>query len=942
MDEHATGATEQDDAPHTESSAVRQAEQDEILAVVDAARGTGGVLVIIGAPGAGKTTLVTRAAGRFGASGGRVLRAAGVPSEADLAFSALHQLLRPVREGIDGLPPRQRDALRTAFGLGERNEAPDPMLIGMGVLTLLSDLAADHPVLLVMDDAQWTDGASLDALSFAARRLADEPVTMVLATHDGVLPELVPWQQAIDLPPLDRDAARLLLAGLPEETDPATRERILDQGEGNPLALVELTRAAAERPYPLSDADGPLPVTDRLELVYAKRLAALPDATRRAIVRLATADADDPPQPLLSWLPGSGDPVWAPAEKAGLVRRSGGRLVAAHALVRLAVHQAAPADERRTAHLELAGLYRERDPDRYAWHLAAATTGPSARVATELENSADRARRRSGYSAATHLLERAAQLHPVQAERARLLVTAARTAVLTGKLSTVERLAARTRADTDDPTAAALAAVQVGRLMAMTTSHSAAFGQLIRPARMLLDTAPAAAVEAVAAASVVGFYSSDPSQLREIEGLLTHADASVASASTQPDGLTLPDQGTLLADWARTVARPEAAEPGLPSRLPTLVKAVSDQPDLLTLLAIAAWLIDETDLAAGTFDTAFASWASKGPVPNGLSGTAALAYLDQGRWARAQTACAELAAVASAAGLDHAAACSAATDAMVRALRGDLAGARDQARYALELVDPAESRGIMVLAHRALGTAATAEGDHETAYQHYRALFDGHGHPTHYHLSYPALPQLASAAARCGRNDEATLAVDAAERSLKSAGNLAPRRAVLVQLSRAILSTPDEAEPYFTRALTDPVLGRRPMERAQALLAHGEWLRRRRRIAEARPSLAEAEATFRRLGARPWTARAQAELRAAGAQTSTTEPNAFTALTPQQQQIVRLAATGLTNREVAEKLFLSPRTVGSHLYRAFPKLGITARSQLRDVVDAIEADIAAG
>lgn len=271
-----------------------------------------------------------------------------------------------------------------------------------------------------------------------------------------------------------------------------------------------------------------------------------------------------------------------------------------------------------------------------------------------------------------------------------------------------------------------------------------------------------------------------------------------------------------------------------------------------------------------------------------------------------------------------------------------MAGAHARARYALSLVDPRESRSVLVLAHRALGTAATVEGDHETAHQHYRVLFDDRGNPTHYHLSYPALSELAAAAARVGRREEATRIVDGVERSLADAGALAPRRAALVRLSRAVLAPAEEAEHHFTAALETPALARRPFERGQALLAYGEWLRRRRRISDARPPLVDAEAVFRRLAAQPWVARAQSELRAAGAQSGTTKPDAFAGLTPQQQQIVRLAALGLTNREVAEKLYLSPRTVSSHLYRAFPKLGITVRSQLRHVVDAMTADREAG
>ncbi|MFJ5221942.1 ATP-binding protein [Streptomyces sp. NPDC088400] len=935
MDEHAAGASAAED----DIRAVRQAELDELLGAVDPARPTGGLLTVTGAPGAGKTTLVGQAAFRFGAAGGRVLRADSSQSETDLAFSGLHQLLRPVRRDIGRLPPRQRRALHTAFGLAEQSEAPDPMLIGSGVLTLLSDLAVDRPLMLVVDDAQWTDRASLDVLSFAARRLADEPVTMLLAARDGVLPDLAARQRTLDLGPLPRDAANRLLDQQPRVPDGLTRERILDQAEGNPLALVELARAAAEHAHTIDTIRGtvgPLPVTDRLERVYADRLTALPAGTRRAVVRLATADTEDPPRAVLSWLPDIGDPVWAPAEEAGLVRRTGGRLRCGHALSRIAIYQAAPAEERRAAHLELAELFRGQDPDRYAWHLAAATSGLSARVSAELESSADRARHRSGYAAAAHLLERAADLHPDRGESTRLLAAATSTAVLTGRLHSVERLAARTRAGTDDPTAAALAALHVGRLMTLTTSHSAAFGQLTRAALALADTAPTAAVEALAAAAVVRFYSGDPSQLREIERLLP------VTATSDSAARRIGEEDALLVEWARVVARPEAAGRDLPLRLPALVAAAGDRPETLTLLAVAAWLLDETDLAVRAFDTAFTSWTSRGPLPDGLGGIAAWAYLEHGRWARAQAACAELSAVAASAGLDHAAACATATDALLRALRGDPAGARTQARHALSLVDPLESRSVLVTAHRALGTAAAAEGDPETAYLHHRALFDGQGDPVHYHLSYPALPDLASAAARCGRHEEAARAVDAAERSLADAGRLAPRRAALVHLSRAILAPPDEAERHFTRALATPALARRPLERAQALLTYGEWLRRRRRIAEARPPLAEAEAAFRRLGARPWVVRAQAELRAAGAHSGPAEPDAFAVLTPQQQQIVRLAALGLTNREVAEKLYLSPRTVASHLYRAFPKLGITVRSQLRDVVEAVNTDTASG
>ncbi|MFD7293072.1 ATP-binding protein [Streptomyces sp. NPDC059897] len=917
---------------------VRDAELRTLLAAVRNPGPKGPLVTVVGAPGSGRTTLLEAVAERFAADGGRVLRAHGSRSESGLPYSGLHQLLRPVREGMETLPSRQREAMHAAFGLAEReadtDRAPDPMLIGIAVLALLSELAARQPLLVVVDDAQWVDPASLDALSFAARRLsADEPVTLLVA-RDGVPRDTTARETVLELAPLDRSAAARLLDLQPRVPAGLVRDRVLDQAEGNPLALVELARAttgATAGDDGVPGPDGPLPVSDRLERLYADELAALPDATRRAVVRLATAHTEDPVQAVRSWLPDVADPVWTPAEKAGLVRRGGGRLRHGDPLSRLAVYQAAPAHERQAAHLELAELFREQDPDRHAWHLAAATSGPSARVSAALEAGADRARRRSGHAAAAHMLERAAELHPDRRESTRLLTAATTTAVLTGRLDAVERLAARTRSSTDDPKTAALADLQVGRLMSLTASHSAAFGQLMRPAAVLADRgASGAALEALAAAAVVRFYSGDTAQLHEIERLLP----------VHP-GPESGDRECLLAAWAGTVAHPQAADPHLVSQLPALAVAARKEPETLTLLAVAAWLLDETDTAARTFDDAFASWKSQEPLPDGLGGVAALAYLEQGRWARAQSACADLEAVASGAGLDHAVACAVSTEALLRALRGDVTGARDRARHALSLVDPNESRSVLVLAHRALGTAATAEGDHETAYQHYRMLFDGRGTAAHYHLSYPALLELAAAAARTHHEVEATGIVDGVEESLAYAGALAPRRSALVQLSRAVLTPADEeadAERHFAAALDNPALGRRPFEQARARLAYGRWLRRRRRIADARQPLVEAEAVFRRLGAQPWAARSQSELRAAGDRSGPAEPDAFATLTAQQQEIVRLAARGLTNREVAEKLYLSPRTVGSHLYRAFPKLGITARAQLRDVVDAVTAD----
>ncbi|MFE4644342.1 LuxR C-terminal-related transcriptional regulator, partial [Streptomyces sp. NPDC056730] len=250
---------------------------------------------------------------------------------------------------------------------------------------------------------------------------------------------------------------------------------------------------------------------------------------------------------------------------------------------------------------------------------------------------------------------------------------------------------------------------------------------------------------------------------------------------------------------------------------------------------------------------------------------------------------------------------------------------------ALALIDPLESRSVSVRARRALGAAAAAEGAYETAYHHLRMVFTADGAPVHYHSSYPALADLAAAAVRAGRREEAAAIVERCARTLGD--NASPRLRALISRARGLLADAGNAEPYFRAALADPVLEHWPFERAQTLLDLAEWLRRRRRVAEARAPLTEALEIFRRLGARPWVERARAESRAAGLDVTDSAPDALAGLSPQQRQIIGLAARGLTNREIGERLFLSPRTVGSHLYRSFPKLGITARSQLRDLIE---------
>lgn len=874
------------------------------------------VVVLVGDVGAGKSTLLEHAARRATASGVRVLRAQGSESESSLAFSALHQLLQPVMAEVDRLPERQRAALHHAFGTGPATAEPDLMLIGVAVLTLLSALGERHPVLVVLDDAQWCDRASLDALSFAARRLAGEPVTVLIAARVG--DHLAGFDRhvpTLTLSPLDHAAAIQLLDMQPKSPTGRTRTQILDQAGGNPLALTEMARSAtAYGPGPASA--GPLPLTDHLERIFATRLDELPPSTRQALLLLAAMDAVDSAIAVPAVLPNVEDDAWLPAEQAGLVLGTGRDLRFRHPLARSAVYHAASFAARREAHLALAETLRD-EPDRRAWHLAAATVRPDAAVSVELEQTAERARRRGGHAAAAKALQRAAELAPRPDDSARLLVEAATAAALTGDLGWVEELAAAARARTDDASLLARAAVQVGRLAALTVRHSVVSSRLTDAAEQLALTQPATALDLLADAAVVGYYSGDDAHRRRIQDAL--------------DSLPEDASHAWLRTWVRTVSDPFDDRTALLSRLRQVAAEAERRPDQLTSLGIMAWLLDETPQAVRAFDEAFDRWGSLGPLPEGLGGAAAWSYVEQGRWGRAREACARSSAVASAVGLDHAVACAAAVDAVVLAYQGDAAAARARADDALALIDPLESRSVSVYARRALAAAAVAEGAHEAAYDQLRMVFTSDGAPLHYHASYPALADLAAAAVRTGRGEEATAIVERSARAL--ADKASPRLRALIGRARGLLADPEDAEPHYRAALADPALEHWPFERAQTLLDLAEWLRRRRRIAEARVPLTESLEIFRRLGARPWIERARAESRAAGLDVAASTPDELADLSPQQQQIIRLAARGLTNREIGEKLFLSPRTVSSHLYRSFPKLGITARSQLRDLIE---------
>ncbi|MEJ3745235.1 AAA family ATPase [Actinomycetes bacterium KLBMP 9797] len=888
----------------------RETELATVLDLVPPSPVVGQVLTLLGDPGIGKTTLLEAAVHRAEAHGWRVLRAGGSERETDLAFAGLHQLLGPALLRAPRLPQRQRAALLGAIGL-DGDAAPVPLVIGAAALTLLSELADERPLLVVLDDAQWIDQGSLDALAYAARRLDTAPILVLAAARGGAAPAGFERFPALNVGPLDREAAGKLLDQQARPPTGRARQRVLDQAEGNPLAIVELARTVDD-----SDIAGcplnVLPLTKRLEQIFAGHVAELPERTQRLLLLAAAADGGDP-DTVLAAAPDADLTDWAPAERAGLVWLVGPAVRFRHPLVRSGIYHAAPMAARRAAHLALAETLRDR-PDQRAWHLAAATTGPDESAAAALEATADRARRRGGYVAAARVLEWAARISPRRADRARRLALAADAATFAGQAEWVQELAGQAAADTDDPRVRALADNSAGWAMAQTTRHRAALDMLMRIVESGSEVAPVALVNA----ALVVYHAGDDARRRLVDAAATRIGLPVGSPWRA---------------WVRAVTDPFGDQPEQAAALVQMTGEGDGQ--VLGLIGAAAWTLDETAHAATMLAAAIEARRADGSL--GSAGWTYLclgsAYLDLGRWSEAQVAAAAAGALAAEGRLPLVAATAGVLEAELCAARGDADGARAAATAALATIEPDESRAIAAQARRSLGDAAAAEGDHEAAYDQYRMLFAASGAPLHYHSSCYAVAALAAAGARTGQRADAQRIV---HRVAAFVGPTAsPRVQHLLARAHGLLAEPDEAERHFAAVLSDRTSLRWPFERAQAEFEYAQLVRRhRRRTADARGYLVAATETFRRLGARAWDRRAQAEMRAAGLSVTDAEPDAFGELTPQQQQIIRLAAQGLTNREIAERLFVSPRTVATHLYRSFPKLGVTARAQLRDILPA--------
>ncbi len=907
------------------SLAGREAELARLRGLVAQPHAESQVLLLLGEAGAGKSALLAVAAREARSAGMRVLATAGRESEHDLAFAGLYQLLRPALDRVDGLSARQAEALRGAFAISSDPALPDALLTGIAVLSLLSGISEDGPLLVVADDAQWLDDASLDALAFAARRLESQQLVLLLAAR-GVVPPAGferDFPEPLLLAPLSLPDAGRVLDAQPHPPHGRAREQVLDQAAGNPLALIELSKVIAA--YPGAGrrwAAEPLPLTGRLTASLATRVGALPLETRAALLLAATADSPE----LAAAVPGFTIAALGPAEAAGMIEVDGPGVRFAHPLVRAAVYHAVPFAERAAAHLTIAGTLRDQ-PDRFAWHLAAATLEPDEHVAALLEDSSARAQRRGGTAAAARAMERAAELSTHEEDQARRLLAAAGLARRAGQADWVRELAGRVLTLTSNRDLRIAARSDIGWSLLWSNRNAEAIETLLSVAAEALPRQPAVAWDATGLAATVAHQTGLPEALATVRSALDSLDALGEPAPAERWPASRAQEQRI---WIMACTEPFGRRAETVSYLHRVAGGTLTD---LTKVAGAAWILDETELAVRILREALTRL--RDPGIRGASGAALSvlewACIDSGRWEDALAAAREANDIAAAYKMESVAGTADLTTATVAAMRGDLDRVAPLLDRVLAVVDVREYRGFAVRVRHAAGLAALARGDYVTAYTQLSHLFGADGTPLHHHFSYLAIADLAAAAARAERRLEARALVEHALARLDLAPG--PRLEQLTARARGLLAEPAGAEVHFAAGLADSAGETWPFERAQLQLDYAEWLRRQRRINDAKPVLAAALETFRRLGAAPWTRRAESELRACGvaAQSPPDVRGALDGLTAQQREIVILAGAGLTNSEIADRLFLSPRTVASHLYRSYPRLGIAGRHQLRDL-----------
>ncbi|GAA0556507.1 LuxR family transcriptional regulator [Paractinoplanes ferrugineus] len=863
-------------------------------------------LVVEGDAGVGKTALLDDFGRRVQAAGWSVARYQCVEAERDFPYATLDQILRPLADCVDALADHQRRAVDIVLGRTV-GEAPAVMALGTAVLGLLVRASDDCPRAVIVDDAHWMDSASGQVLMFVARRLGGAPVCVLLGVRAGEPTDLeVAGIEHLDLRPLDPASAAELLDTRHPGLSAEVRAEALRWAVGNPLALTELPASLAARSPTASRSELPLP--RRLEQVYAQRLDRLPEDERFALLLLAldgVIDADGAhglPHPLPA------------AEAAGLVdrRRPGSRASFRHPLVLSAVVGSARPEQARAAHLKLAEV-RAGDPLRRAHHLAGATDVPDETIAHEVQLGAEHAIHRGGAAVAMQLLVRAAALSERADRRERRLADAAFVATHAGLLDEAAALVGRLDRLHGDLVAPSTlltdGTLQLYRHGAVGPTHRAVLDMVRRRGHDLDDETLR---RLVALLLPLCMYSADPDLWERTEPMIDeYADR------LTPVTLLVRDVGGDLLRHAAG-ARDRVAEAFTWSGSTTFD---------VTLLALCAYFVDSLGEHRPLVDRMVEREAEAGSLTDVMT-LLHLILLDEtvrGRWDDAAKTVARGLELSARLGNEMFSYLYRAFYARVLAQRGDVTGARELG-LAVDLW--ARPRGLGVLVQHvevAALAGSLAVGAYDTAWTHALGLISPGSFRPYAHESFRCVLDVVEAGMASGHVDEARRHAEAAVAQHVSA--VSPRMDMLCTAALAITDATAEAGRLFEVATGHPAAPVFPFDHARISLAYGRWLRRRRDLAGARIALKRAVDLFEDLGSPPWTERASHELSLAGAAGAD-----LTRLTAQELRIAELAASGLTNRQIGAQLYLSPRTVATHLYRTFPKLGVTSRAALRDAL----------
>ncbi|HXW45872.1 MAG TPA: AAA family ATPase [Streptosporangiaceae bacterium] len=892
-----------------------------IRELLGAVPGSGAALLVRGRPGVGRSRLIRAASITASSRQIKVQTVTATRQEAGLPFAGLHQVVQPLIGGIGTLPAPQRDAVLTAFGMSPGAD-PNLLFVALGTLALLTRAADGARLALLVDDAQWLDAASSEVLAIIARRLESTPVILIAAARTGYeTPLTCAGIRELAVPPLASAAAHMLLDALDTPLNGAEREQILANSDGNPLALVELSDTVHPDGGGSSGTLPTLPaLTPRLVQAFGPGDHALPQLTRTLLVIAAACESDSLEEVLAAaavvGAPNATGEALEPAAAADLIEISGPAYRFAHLLSRSAVYYGASYPDRKAAHAALAAIL-SREPERAAWHAAATVTAPDETAAAEMDRAARRALRTGGVVAALAITERAVTLSADPALRGGRLLRAAELAWEGGHLEAARRFLAQARP---------LGLNSCDRTRLMWLHHeTGAIGPDGPPAiKGLVELAGQAAKDgdhhlALSILDTAALRCANASQDQQLRQLVVTAARAMRALSSSPRSLS-----------ALALADPDGHGEMIGRELGRLsLRAESDaaSPDDLLAAGVAATFAGDPATGASFLAKVIAPLRAQGRLRLLARALILQAWNATCRsdWTAVAPAAEEGIRLARETEQPMFVTMGRCSQLMVAALRGNT----DAARSLIQQIQEEAARrypGYWPAAiHAARGLSALSDGMYEEAYEYLQEALSPEKVSCHYLQSAWAIADLAEAAAFSNRRAEGRACVDAAAPTAEPSPS--PLLRAALTYARLMLARDDEAEHLLEDAVrTD--LAAWPFLRARALLAYGAWLRRQRRITESRKPLREALWMFDSLEARPWAHRTRQELRAAGGADVAVVPGKIRVLSAQELQIAEMAASGMTNRQIGQQLYLSHRTVATHLYRIYPKLGINSRFQM--------------